>query len=49
VSRSQPLTGVSKLLAGAAGPVSFDAIGFYAPSKPPATYTRLKPTSSAQG
>lgn len=49
VSRSQPLTGGSKLIAGAAGPVSFDAIGFYAPSTPPATYTRLKPTSSAQG
>lgn len=49
VMRSQPLTGVSKMIAAGAGPVSFDAIGFQAPSKPPASYKRLKPVSIAQG
>ncbi|HYD17823.1 MAG TPA: hypothetical protein VEF76_05040 [Patescibacteria group bacterium] len=49
VSRSQPLTGISKMMAAAAGPVSFDSIGFEAPSAPPASYKRLRPTGFAQG
>ena len=49
VSRSEPLTGISKVIAANAGPVSFDGIQFHAPSTPPKSYTRLKPTGYAQG
>ena len=49
VQRRLPLTGMSKMMAAASGIVSFDAIGFEAPSTPPASYTRLKPTGFAQG
>lgn len=49
VTRSEPLTGISKLTAANAGPVSFDGIHFEAPSTPPASYKRLRPTGYAQG
>ncbi len=49
VTRSAPLNGISKVTAAAAGPVTFDSIGFYAPATPPASYKRLKPTGFAQG
>ena len=49
VMRSAPLTGISKVIAAAAGPVSFDGIHFEAPSTPPKSYKRLKPTGCAQG
>ena len=49
VIRSEPLTGISKITAAASGPVSFDGIHFEAPSTPPKSYKRLKPTGCAQG
>lgn len=49
VSRREALTGISKMIAGAAGPVSVDAISFTAPGAPPASYRRLKPSGFAQG
>jgi hypothetical protein len=49
VTRFEPLKGYSKLGAANAGPVSFDGIQFEAPSAPPPSYKRLKPTGFAQG